>query len=152
MQNLSDIIEDFILNSLSDSDSLNLSRNELANYFNVSPSQINYVLTTRFTLDRGFLVESKRGGGGYIKLSKLELEKNNYLSELIKNLSNSISYNNSCYILNNLVDLNIINTNEEEIIKSAISPKTLQTPFPIEDTLRSKIFKNILIGLMNRRD
>ena len=64
MSNLSDIIEEFILNTIGSDDTLNLSRNELANFFNVSPSQINYVLSTRFTIDRGYLTESKRGGGG----------------------------------------------------------------------------------------
>ena len=81
--NLSDIIEDFILKTIGEDSSLNLSRNELANFFNVSPSQINYVLSTRFTFDRGFETESKRGGGGYIVLKKLNLD-DDYLSNLIK--------------------------------------------------------------------
>ncbi|MGN1208056.1 MAG: CtsR family transcriptional regulator, partial [Christensenellales bacterium] len=71
MNNVSDIIEEFILSTIGDEQSLNLSRNELANFFNVSPSQINYVLSTRFTLDRGYQTESKRGGGGYIVLKRI---------------------------------------------------------------------------------
>ena len=150
MQNLSDIIEEFILNNFGDSDSLNLSRNDLASFFNVSPSQINYVLATRFTLDRGYLTESKRGGGGYIKLSRLEFEKDSYILEVIRSLSRSLDYNSACYILENLINLNIIDNNEFEIIKSSISPKALQNPFRIEDELRSNIFKNILTNLIRK--
>lgn len=150
MQNISDIIENFILETFKDGESLNLSRNELANFFKVSPSQINYVLSTRFTLDRGFITESKRGGGGYIKLSRLELEKNNYLLELLKNLDDNLDYKNCCYILQNLLNLDIINENQFDIIKASISPKALQNPFKIEDNIRCNIIKNILINLMHK--
>ena len=64
MANISDIIESFLLETLGDNDTLNISRNELANYFACAPSQINYVLSTRFTPDRGYLIESRRGGAG----------------------------------------------------------------------------------------
>lgn len=152
MQNISDIIENFILETFGESESLNLSRNELANFFKVSPSQINYVLSTRFTLDRGFITESKRGGGGYIKLSRLELEKNNYILEVLRSLDNDLDYKNCCYILQNLLNLEIINQNEYEIIKSSILPKALQTPFKIEDNLRCNIIKSILINLMHKEE
>lgn len=150
MQNISDIIENFILETFGEGESLNLSRNELANFFNVSPSQINYVLSTRFTLDRGFVTESKRGGGGYIKLSRLELEKNNYILEVLRSFSETIDYKNCCYILQNLLNLEIINQDQFDIIKASISPKALQNPFKIEDNLRCNIFKNILINLMHK--
>ena len=63
MANISDIIERFLLDSLEKSDRISISRNELADYFDCAPSQINYVLSTRFTLDRGYIIESRRGGG-----------------------------------------------------------------------------------------
>lgn len=148
MNNLSDIIEEFILNTIGDEQSLNLSRNELANFFNVSPSQINYVLSTRFTLDRGYETESKRGGGGYIVLKRINLDDN--ISEIIKSLKPNLDFLSCCYILDNLEKNQIINKNEEEIIKSAISQKALSSPFKIENTLRYNIFKNILINLKNR--
>ena len=71
MSNISDIIEAFILEQLEDMEDITLSRNELANFFNCAPSQINYVLSTRFTMPKGFMVESRRGGGGFIKISKM---------------------------------------------------------------------------------
>lgn len=148
MNNLSDIIEEFILNTIGDNQSLNLSRNELANFFNVSPSQINYVLSTRFTLDRGYQTESKRGGGGYIVLKKINLDDN--LTEIIKSLKQDLDYVSCCYILDNLKKNGIITEDEEDIIKSAISKKALSSPFKTENITRYNIFKNILINLKNR--
>ena len=76
MSNISDIIEEFILQQLEDSDNIDLSRNELANFFSCAPSQINYVLSTRFTAPKGYIVESHRGGGGFIRLIRVNYEKN----------------------------------------------------------------------------
>lgn len=148
MNNLSDIIEEFILNTIGDDQSLNLSRNELANFFNVSPSQINYVLSTRFTLDRGYQTESKRGGGGYIVLKKINLDDN--LTKIIKSLKPDLDYLTCCYILDNLKQNGLILQSEEDIIKSAVSPKALSSPFKTENIMRYNIFKNILINLKNR--
>ena len=75
MPNVSDIIEEFILSTMGNSDDINLSRNELAGFFNCAPSQINYVLTTRFNLNRGYVIQSQRGGGGFIKIVKQNKDK-----------------------------------------------------------------------------
>ena len=71
MANISDLIESFLIDLFGDESSIYISRNELAQYFNCAPSQINYVLSTRFTLDKGFAIESRRGGGGYVTLVRL---------------------------------------------------------------------------------
>ena len=149
MQNLSDIIEQFILDNIGSDESLNLSRNELANFFNVSPSQINYVLSTRFTLDRGYQTESKRGGGGYIVVKKVSFT-NDYLTNIIKNLNPNLDYSTACFILENLYKNNLITLNELDLIKTTINAKSLSSPFKIENNLRYNIFKNILINLQNR--
>lgn len=149
MSNLSDIIEEFILNTIGSDDTLNLSRNELANFFNVSPSQINYVLSTRFTIDRGYLTESKRGGGGYITVKRVKLSDNS-VYDILKNLPHVLDFTTACYILENLENNNIINSNEANIIKSSITSRALSTPFDIENNLRYNIIKNILINLQNR--
>ena len=72
MANISETIEQFIIATLGENDSVDISRNSLAEYFSCAPSQINYVLDTRFTIDRGYVKESKRGGSGYIKISRLK--------------------------------------------------------------------------------
>ena len=84
MANISDIIEKFIIQTLGEEDSVDISRNQLADYFSCAPSQINYVLDTRFTFDKGYLKESKRGGSGFIKISKIKTsDSNEYLSSLV---------------------------------------------------------------------
>lgn len=152
MSTISDIIEAFILEQLADTDYINLSRNELANFFNCAPSQINYVLSTRFTAPKGFLVESHRGGGGYIKLAKINLDKNEYINELISDiLVQDIEYNESLQILSNLVDMNIISEETATVLSYALSSKALAMPIKIENKQRSNILKNILINILRGR-
>lgn len=151
MANISDEIEQFILSVLSDDDSVKLSRNDLAHYFSVAPSQINYVLATRFNFDKGYIIESKRGGGGCITLVRISNNKEEILPELIQELDNIdvLTFNR----VNNFVDRlerdEIVSKDEANIIKSAISDKALNFPTHV-GKLRKNIFKEILIGLMRR--
>ncbi|MEL7601687.1 MAG: CtsR family transcriptional regulator, partial [Bacillota bacterium] len=83
MSVLSDSIELFIKELLDQSDEVSLQRNELAQHFNCAPSQINYVLATRFTPDKGYIIESRRGGGGYIRVLRLSVETSEHLFRLV---------------------------------------------------------------------
>lgn len=149
MANISDIIEQFILKSLGDDESVDISRNELANFFSCAPSQINYVLETRFTLDKGFVKESKRGGGGYIKISKINVEDDNYMNNLIlESVGDELSYKRLTQILFKLRNEKIISKRESEIISSSLSEQSLSMPFNIKDSIRAKAFKNILSCLL----
>ncbi len=149
MANISDIIEEFILKQMSDDLSVNLSRNELADFFGCAPSQINYVLSTRFTPLKGFDVESRRGGGGYIKVVKLENDKDDLLKTIVYDVLNApIGYNQAVQILENLLDRLIITENEYNLIKNAVSPRALASPIDIEDRLRAKILKSMFLGLL----
>ena len=149
MSKISDIIEEFILEQLDDADIINLSRNELANFFNCAPSQINYVLSTRFTAPRGFIIESQRGGGGYIKVARVNLDKDNYLKELLSTtLTSEIDYSTCIQILENLVKLEIIDESNAKILSSALTPKALSTPIKIENRLRANILSNVLINIL----
>lgn len=147
MANLSDIIEQFILNALRHDDSIEIGRNELANHFSVAPSQINYVLSTRFTMDRGYVIESRRGGGGYIIVARLNDDCLSYINELLDG-SAEISFRTGAQIIDRLILHNLITTDEAELIKSAISDKALSNPFNIADTIRAGILKEITIKLM----
>ncbi len=147
MRSISDIIEEFILQQLSLEDEINLSRNELAVFFNCAPSQINYVLSTRFTPIRGFDIESRRGGGGFIKIYKLNSSSEyEYLQTLLNNvIGEEIDYNTGLQLLENLKLRLFIEDGEYNIIKSVISPKSLANPIKMEDKLRAKILKNVLL-------
>ena len=149
MKSISDVIEEFILQQLQDG-VISLSRNELANFFNCAPSQINYVITTRFTPTRGFDVESRRGGGGYIKIVKLATSsKADFVYNLVNNyVMDEIDFNNACYVLDSLYENNIITENERNLMSVAISNKSLSNPIKMESKLRAKILKNLLINLL----
>jgi len=149
MSNISDIIEQFILEQIDEFGEINLSRNELANFFNCAPSQINYVLSTRFTSPRGFITESRRGGGGYIKLIRLDLNKNDYLERLITDtIQDEISFNEAEQLIVGLVERNLLTDREYDIIMSSISNRALSNPIKMENKLRANIIKNILVNII----
>lgn len=149
MSNISDIIEEFILQQLEDSDNIDLSRNELANFFSCAPSQINYVLSTRFTAPKGYIVESHRGGGGFIRLIRVNYEKNDYIRELISTtLEDDIDYGTAIKILENLYELDIIDDSAKFTLEIALSPKALSMPVRIENKQRANILKTVLINYL----
>lgn len=149
MSNISDIIEQFILEQIDEFGEVSLSRNELANFFNCAPSQINYVLSTRFTNPRGYITESRRGGGGYIRLIKVDLDKSDYLEKLITEaIHDEISYMEAMQLVNGLIERDLITNNEYSIIVSAISNKALSNPLKMENKLRANILREILVNII----
>ena len=151
MANLSDEIEQFILSIFADDDRLKLSRNDLAHYFSVAPSQINYVLSTRFNLDKGYVIESKRGGGGFITIVKISENKGDTLSTILQELDGieALSFNRANCFLQRLEREEIITSGECDIIRSAISDRALGV-ITNSATARKNVFKEILVGLIRR--
>ena len=151
MANISDQIEKFIIVTLGDNDSIDITRNSLAEYFSCVPSQINYVLETRFTVDRGFIVESKRGGGGYVKISKIKTnDTSEYLNSLfLESIGDEVSEKRFSQILDKLVSDGILEQKERILVESSLSDDSLSMPFKIRDKVRAKAFKNVIIKLMN---
>ena len=145
---VSDIIEEFIKEMLEDEDSAIIQRNDLAEHFNCVPSQINYVISTRFTPLHGYYVESQRGGGGYIKIQKVNVTNSDYLMHIIASMGDSITAKEVDVFVNNFIDLGIINNKEAKLIKSATNDKVLVLPVQTKDEIRAKIFKNMLITLV----
>jgi len=149
MSNISDIIEQFILDQIDEFGEVSLSRNELANFFKCAPSQINYVLSTRFTNPRGYIIESHRGGGGYIKLIKIDLNKNDYLEKLITDtIQDEISFNESMQLVDGLLERQLISDREYYIISSAISNKALSNPLKMENKIRANILRQVLVNII----
>ena len=150
MANISDVIEKFIIQTMGDEDFIDISRNQLAEYFSCAPSQINYVLDTRFTADRGYYKESRRGGSGFIKICKIKTsDSNSYLSELVVNsIGDELTSNRMEQICDKLLAEKIISDNEKNIILAGLSDDSLLMPFTIKDKVRAKSFKNILLKLM----
>ena len=148
---ISDIIEEFIMNSLDDGQVIELSRNDLAKFFSCVPSQINYVLNTRFTVNRGFVVESQRGGGGYIKVLRVQDNNNNFLNNVLNMCMLLIKLVEATKIINQMQDIKLINERESNLIKGAISSKALNNPINIDNVLRANILKQVIIELIKNK-
>lgn len=151
MIRLSDIIEDFIKEMMAgtEENELEIQRNELANQFSCAPSQINYVLTTRFTTEKGYYIESKRGGGGCIRIRKIEYIENKSLANVItEKIGNSITYNGGVQIIEALQDAGIIPDREMNILKAAINDRTLYMVNDSRNKVRAEILKATIMSIM----
>lgn len=148
MARLSDIIENFIKEMLTENggQQILIQRNELADQFRCAPSQINYVLTTRFTCERGFLIESRRGGGGHIIIKHITYdgtEKNNRM--IYESIGESITYHNAASLISNLFEINLITEREMEIMKIAINDRTISG---VDEKDKNKIRADILKSMI----
>jgi transcriptional regulator of stress and heat shock response len=152
MSILSNNIEEFIKSMIMEYEgSVEIQRNELANYFHCAPSQINYVLATRFNLDQGFIIESKRGGGGCIKLIRVDADDDYLLNLITVRISDEISLREAYSLVEGLHNLKTINLREADIMKSALSAKALNIPAMIKDKVRASILKQMIISIMKQR-
>lgn len=149
MASISDVIEQFILNTLAEESFIEISRNDLAKFFACAPSQINYVLNTRFTVNNGYAIESVRGGAGFIKVTKLDNNKAN-LVKLFDICSQPLNVVEGNQILDNLMSRKLISPNENQLLKRAISTKALNNPLNMDNMLRANILKEIIIEIMKR--
>lgn len=145
---MSDIIEAYIKQILNTEEQVEIRRNEMATHFNCVPSQINYVINTRFTEQHGYLVESKRGGGGYIRIMKVKfLEEVDLLNEMIRIVGNSISERDAYAVVQNLYNQKIISKREGNLILAVMDKAFLQALQENEDTVRAGLLKKLLTSL-----
>lgn len=143
------MIEEFIKELFSeDGDYIEIQRNDLAQHFNCVPSQINYVIATRFKPSQGYYVESRRGGGGHIKIKKINITKSNYLMHAIASIENTITAQEVDIFISNFLSEGIINGTEAKLLKVATSDNVLTIPQEMKDNIRANIFKNMLINLV----
>ncbi|PSL29674.1 transcriptional regulator [Planomicrobium soli] len=150
MRNISDVIEGYLKQviELSERDHIEIKRSEVAEKFQCVPSQINYVINTRFTVDRGYLVESKRGGGGYIRIKRIRLhKKSDVLAEIIERLEQGATQSMAEDIVFRLLDEEIISKREAKLMLSAVDRSTLLLPLPLRDEVRSRILIAMLFSL-----
>ena len=144
---ISDLIEEFIKELFEENQYIEIQRNDLAEHFNCVPSQINYVISTRFKPSQGYYVESKRGGGGCIKIKKVNLDKSQYIMHIINNIQNEISANEVDILLSDFLTYNLVTPKEAKLLKVATSDNVLTLNKDIRDKIRAKIFKNMLLNL-----
>lgn len=151
---LSDAIEQFIKTMLTqEAPEVELKRNELAEYFNCAPSQINYVLATRFTPDHGYIIESRRGGGGYIRIFRMAQDTSEQLLYLLhERVGDSIDALAASHLVQQLRERELVTDGEAAMMNAALSPQALSLPLSAEmkDALRARILKNMLLEVARK--
>ena len=153
MAQLSDSIERFIKELMSEDAHIELRRNELAQHFGCAQSQINYVLATRFSVDHGYLIESRRGGGGYVRIVRMHArDEGNLLDALLKRVGNSIDEETVNAIVQHLQDCELVTENEAALLRAATARNALSLPVSGKDVLRAAVFKNMLIQVFRNAE
>ena len=146
--NMSDIIEEYLKNVLVAQEKVEIRRSEIADRFNCVPSQINYVINTRFTVQQGYVVESKRGGGGYIRIMKVNLvDDMDIIDALLEVVPEELSIKQANHILQNLFDNELLSKREAQLLNIVMSKESLTEAEQCSDQLRSNMMKNILTSL-----
>ena len=145
-KNISDIIEQYLKRILANDRQIEISRSAIANLFNVVPSQINYVIKTRFTISNGYLVNSKRGGGGYIRIEKVKLLNNlGILNLLMDTIGSRLSQKDGFTIVKTLYRNDFLNHKEANLILATISKRTLHLgSTDLENEVRARIVVTVL--------
>ena len=131
---MSDMIEEFIKELFDEEESIiEIQRNDLAQQFNCVPSQINYVIETRFKPSQGYYVESRRGGGGYIKIRKVNMTKSSYIMNIINSIENYLSMQEVDIFISNFLSYQLISEKEAKLLKVATSDNVLKVMQPTRD-------------------
>ena len=143
---ISDIIAEFIRAELEESDVLELQRSDLAERFHCVPSQINYVMSTRFSPEHGYIVESRRGGGGYIRISRVRVDRPTLLMHFINSIGQEIDLPSALAIVENLEGADAISQDTANILRLVLGDTALRTvPRPTRDALRADLMRQVLI-------
>ena len=153
MRLLSDTIEQFIKALMEDENrEIELRRNELADHFQCAPSQINYVLATRFTPDHGYVIESRRGGGGYIRIVRLaSTSREELLQTLYQRIGTSISAADAAKIIDHLRSEGIITLDEAQLMLAALAPQAVPLPLSMKDALCAGTLRSMILALAKRK-
>lgn len=147
MRNISDIIEGYLKQvlELGGEGHIEIKRSEIAEKFQCVPSQINYVINTRFTAERGYLVESKRGGGGYIRILRVRANSQiDLIDEVLYQIEGGASQTKAEDLVYRLIDEQVISKREAKLMLAAVDRSTLELQLPLRDNIRAKIMRAML--------
>ena len=145
---ISDLIASFLMEGLEETEDgvLEVQRSDLAQRFNCVPSQINYVMSTRFSPEHGYIVESRRGGNGYIRITRVRVDRQTLLMHVINSLGVQVDLPSARAILSNLVQSGALEERLAQALLAAIDDKALRTvPRQVRDVLRADIMKQVLV-------
>ncbi len=144
---VSDIIEEFIKELFNNEEEIEIQRNDLAQKFNCVPSQINYVIATRFKPSQGYYVESRRGGGGHITIKKVSNTKSDYIMHIMENIGEALQNSEAEILISDFLTYGLVNEKEAKLLRVATSDNVLDIPKEYKDKLRASIFKNMLLNI-----
>ena len=153
MAQLSDALEKFIKELMEEGAQVEVKRNELAQHFGCAPSQINYVLATRFTPDHGYIIESRRGGGGYIRIFRMQQDTSQQLVYLLnERIGDSIDPLSASHLIQQLHEREIVTPDEAALMNAAISQQALSLPLTtdMKNILRAKILRSMLMEIARK--
>ncbi|MGM0414480.1 MAG: CtsR family transcriptional regulator [Bacillota bacterium] len=150
MANLSDEIEKHLNNLINEyQGKIKIKRNSLADEFDCAPSQINYVLNTRFTTERGYIVESRRGGSGFIRIIKISIDStDDLLRKVLARVGQSLTKKQADGIIKRLYDNQIINDRERNLMETVFHRKTLNVDRNLRNYLRGNLMKSMLKAIL----
>lgn len=146
MSSLSDQIEKYLRKQISKyQGKIKIKRNQLAENFDCAPSQINYVLNTRFTVEKGYVVESQRGGGGFIRIIRVKLNSDKeVIQKVLNNIDDKLTQREANGIIKRLYDNDLITDREFYLLQRTVHRNVLDISLPERDRLRARILKNVL--------
>ena len=147
---ISDIIEEYLKDILQSTEKkmIEIKRSEIADQFKCVPSQINYVINTRFTVERGYMTESKRGGGGYIRIFRVEHQDEfELIDEIIKLINPAVTQQAAVDVLERLYEKQVISARELKLMVNALGREVLAVMLPARDQLRARILTAMLTTL-----
>lgn len=150
VRNISDVIEHYLKKIIAGNgqELIEVKRSELAEQFDCVPSQINYVISTRFTVEKGYMVESKRGGGGYIRIIRVKADNQLALyDQLIALVGDGISQTVATNMVGRLLEEEAITKREANLMESVIDREVIHIKLPFRDELRANILKAMLSTL-----
>ncbi len=147
---ISDLIACFISDMMDSSDgTAELQRVELANKFGCVPSQINYVISTRFSPERGYIVESRRGGGGYIRIRRVHTDPKLLLMHTVNAVGDEVDLRTAVALLSNALESGSLDSAAASLMEAAVSDSALRAvPGANKNAVRAAILKQMLLKLM----
>jgi len=154
MASLSDQIEKYLRRLLENYEGkIEIKRNKLADDFDCAPSQINYVLDTRFNVERGYIVESQRGGGGYVRIIRVKVDsETKTLKKIITGLNEPVIQKEAEGIIERLYDNNVITKREKFLMKMATHRRVIGIELPYRDYIRGRILRSMLEVILKHCD
>lgn len=148
---MSDLITREIIRMLNESgeNTAEIQRNEFAGIIGCAPSQINYVLSSRFTPEHGYIIESRRGGGGYIRIKRVVLNSSSALMHIINSIGNTIDAMSTRIVIENCLESGLVSKETAKLMAAAVSGSVLQTiPLQYRDIIRASVLKQMLLTLI----